>query len=192
MPLRQAGPLDDAQRETVVASNGVGTASFYRTGISEGDFRDTRPPLLLRILSMYLAEEAAEGLCSGRAVQHAGSRLRRRRSAAQRLNGQGDGTTDAAARTERRTKAAHRQPPRAQRLCQGTGPRGPALRRERRKQNRTWTDPAAARREDPDFMVQGEHVGRGVGRREGGGDVDVNELLHDARDRRAAPSPRVS
>lgn len=31
------------------------------------------------------------------------------------------------------------------------------------RQIRTWTDPAAARREDPDFGVQGEYVGRGVG-----------------------------
>ena len=31
------------------------------------------------------------------------------------------------------------------------------------RQNRTWTDPAAARREDPDFMLQGEYTGRRVG-----------------------------
>ena len=31
------------------------------------------------------------------------------------------------------------------------------------RQNRTWTDPAVARREDPDFMLQGEYTGRGVG-----------------------------
>jgi len=31
------------------------------------------------------------------------------------------------------------------------------------RQNRTWTDPAAARREDPDFMIQGEYTGRRVG-----------------------------
>ena len=31
------------------------------------------------------------------------------------------------------------------------------------RQNRTWTDPAVARREDPDFMMQGEYIGRGVG-----------------------------
>ena len=31
------------------------------------------------------------------------------------------------------------------------------------RQNRIWTDPVQASREDPDFRVQGEYVGRGVG-----------------------------
>lgn len=30
-------------------------------------------------------------------------------------------------------------------------------------QIKTWTDPGLARREDPDFMVQGEYVGKGLG-----------------------------
>lgn len=30
-------------------------------------------------------------------------------------------------------------------------------------QTKTWTDPGLARREDPDFQIQGEYVGKGVG-----------------------------
>ena len=31
------------------------------------------------------------------------------------------------------------------------------------RQGQTWSDPELARREDPDFLIQGEYVGRGVG-----------------------------